>query len=268
MNCFAHHHHLWRGHKGRGIPHSRLLERRSLPGARFGGRGLALIGWGRGLWCIATAGFLQIATIVAPAAEYLYGVANSKHNLSFSGTGEIRSSTEGDICIFCHAPHHASSEGPLWNHQMPVTGYTPYSSSTLKATVGQPTGSSKLCLSCHDGTVALDSYGGNIPPANTENLWTFDQNKAIGGASGTDLSDDHPISIDYTSGHLDVGVTGGLYDPSTTNSTLGGTITEDLLLNNRVECSSCHDVHNKYGGTYLLKISNTASGLCLTCHWK
>jgi len=44
----------------------------------------------------------------------------------------------------------------LWNHQMSsVTNYIVYTSPTLKAVVGQPDGSSRLCLSCHDGTVAL-----------------------------------------------------------------------------------------------------------------
>ena len=69
--------------------------------------------------------------------------------------GSVHAVTESDVCIFCHTPHHASGDGPLWNHQMSGASYTPYSSSTLKATVGQPTGSSRLCLSCHDGTVAL-----------------------------------------------------------------------------------------------------------------
>ena len=51
---------------------------------------------------------------------------------------------------------------PLWNHKVTTATYTLYSSPTLKATLSQPTHyGSKLCLSCHDGTVALDSFGGN-----------------------------------------------------------------------------------------------------------
>jgi hypothetical protein len=62
------------------------------------------------------------------AADNPNSVVYTKHNLSSSGLGEVRSATEAEICIFCHAPHTALSEAPLWNHQMPVTGYTPYSS--------------------------------------------------------------------------------------------------------------------------------------------
>jgi hypothetical protein len=79
----------------------------------------------------------------------------SKHNLSISSPGDVHATTESDICIFCHTPHNATGDGPLWNHQMSSAAYQPYTSSTLKATVGQPTGASRLCLSCHDGTVAL-----------------------------------------------------------------------------------------------------------------
>ena len=93
-----------------------------------------------------------------------HSIINSKHNLSLSGPGTIRSATEGDICIFCHSPHSLAGQSPLWNHEMSVAPYTPYSSSTLKATVGQPTGASKLCLSCHDGTVALGMVDNRLAP--------------------------------------------------------------------------------------------------------
>src|ERR1041385_334859 len=82
-------------------------------------------------------------------------VLNSKHNLSVTGPGTVKATTETEVCIFCHTPHRATGEQPLWNHAGSAATYTPYSSSTLKAAVGQPTGASKLCLSCHDGTVAL-----------------------------------------------------------------------------------------------------------------
>src|SRR5215472_1749968 len=98
---------------------------------------------------------LLAASWVRAAGVNSPSIVNTKHNLSISGPGDVRSASEADVCIFCHAPHSASGAGPLWNHQLSVTTYTPYSSPTLKATVGQPTGSSKLCQSCHDGTVAL-----------------------------------------------------------------------------------------------------------------
>jgi len=83
---------------------------------------------------------------------------------------------------------------------------------------------------------------------------------------GTDLSNDHPVSFTYD---LDLAETdGGLFDPASTASSLGGTIEEDMLFAGRMECASCHDVHNKYELPRLLKIANAGSALCLTCHDK
>ena len=94
----------------------------------------------------------------------------------------------GNVCNYCHTPHSTMSTTPSWNHKMSTAVYRIYQSSSLEAQVGQPTGSSKLCLSCHDGTVALnatisggDAGGAFISPG-AANL-------------GTDLSDDHPISF-------------------------------------------------------------------------
>jgi len=167
---------------------------------------------------------------------------------------------EGEVCVVCHADKNSGydyDEFPLWNHQMSIESYTVYSSATLNASVGQPDGVSKLCLSCHDGTVALDNYGGrkdgNVFISDNANL-------------GTDLSDDHPISFVYDS-YLSL-EDGGLYDPATTKSGLGDTIEKDMLHNQKLQCTSCHDVHNAMGVQAMLIKSNNVSGLCLTCHRK
>jgi predicted CXXCH cytochrome family protein len=164
----------------------------------------------------------------------------------------------GEICLPCHTPHNAlSTLVPLWNHATSGATFTLYSSVTLDATVGQPSAASLACLSCHDGTVALDSFGGNTGT-------TF-----IGGGGhnlGTDLSNDHPVSFTYDAALATTD--GGLHDPSTVNSGLGGTIDADLLLGSKMECASCHDVHNAAGLNGLLRIDNAASALCLTCHDK
>ena len=82
----------------------------------------------------------------------------NKHNLSVTGPGPVKAQTETEICIFCHTPHNANPAVPLWNHTMSTgVNYQPYTSTTLAAAVGVPTGSTKLCLSCHDGTVAIGS---------------------------------------------------------------------------------------------------------------
>jgi len=100
---------------------------------------------------------LCLATFLTSTAHSATGVGilDSKHDLSVSGPGPAKALSESEVCLFCHTPHRAVSQTPLWNHRMSEASYTPYTSSTTKAAVGQPTGSSKLCLSCHDGTVAL-----------------------------------------------------------------------------------------------------------------
>jgi predicted CXXCH cytochrome family protein len=166
----------------------------------------------------------------------------------------------GEICQPCHTPHDAGlsvSGSPLWNHQVTSATFQLYASPTFEgaATIAQPSGTSKLCLSCHDGTVALDSSGG-----------------FAGGKSfmfsplGTDLRGSHPISFTYDSGLAETDK--GLYNPAIKTSGLGGTIGVDLLHEGKLECSSCHDVHNASGEDYLLVKSNAGSALCLTCHNK
>src|SRR4051794_31953197 len=98
------------------------------------------------------AGIILLSIPVVSGAQ---SIVNTKHNLSVSGPGTIKAATETEICKFCHTPHNATPAKPLWNRSTPGTLYTPYTSSTLDATVGQPDGTSILCLSCHDGTIAL-----------------------------------------------------------------------------------------------------------------
>jgi predicted CXXCH cytochrome family protein len=171
--------------------------------------------------------------------------------------------TTGEICIVCHTPHNAlSGVQPLWNHDLSTATYTPYSSNTLTATdVAQPTAESKNCLACHDGTVALESFGGNGTGSGGGPLGAGNPNNV-----GTDLSDDHPVSFTYDLALANAD--GGLADPTTVNSGLGGTITEDMLFGGEMQCSSCHGVHNETGQANFLIMANTASALCLTCHTK
>ncbi len=168
--------------------------------------------------------------------------------------------TTGQICLVCHTPHNADvsvTNAPLWNHETTLATFTTYTSATMQATTGQPDASSKLCLSCHDGTVAVDNFGGETGGTHF-----------LTGSSliGTDLSDDHPLSFVYDAALASAD--GGLYDPTNTNSGLGGTINQDMLIDSKVQCASCHDVHNGSGVARLLRKSNNGSDLCLTCHNK
>jgi predicted CXXCH cytochrome family protein len=135
---------------------------------------------------------------------------------------------------------------------MSAAVYTPYTSTTLKATVGQPTGSSRLCLSCHDGTVAL----GMVHSRSSEiimNTATMPSENSL----GTDLSGDHPISFVYDSALATAD--GNLRDPSTLPSEVR------LDHNKEMQCTACHDAHNNQYGDFLV-MDNSQSALCLACH--
>ena len=189
-------------------------------------------------------------------------ISGTKHDFS----GRSWAPLENKICGVCHATHNAKSEpsAPLWNHQSTaVAAYDIYSSPTFDShgglTITIPSESSKLCLSCHDGTVALENFGDITTGTN------YIPAESRIGSSG-DMRKEHPISFQYTDALATAD--GGLRPPTTTNSGLGGTIDNDMLFNSKLECASCHDVHNKYNVSHLLKMSNINSQLCLTCHMK
>ncbi len=200
----------------------------------------------------------------------LYADIQSSHQ-DFSGSDWAN----GEICLPCHTPHNANMEvpdSPLWNHQVTSAAFEPYASSTMNAFPGQPDGKSKLCLSCHDGTVTIENHSGN----------TNGTRYTDAGKIGTDLRNQHPISFTYNFSLA--AADGELYDPETTLSGLGGTIQEDLLEANKLQCTSCHDVHisrntqgcsgchDMHGQVYLETLSlwksNAESALCFTCHNK
>lgn len=166
------------------------------------------------------------------------------------------------ICLPCHTPHNADATiKPLWNHALTTASFTTYSNSTMQATVGSPDGASKLCLSCHDGTVALDNYGGNT-------YTTPDVFMTGTELLGTDISNDHPVSFTYNTALATSD--GELYDPSVkeVGAAGSGTIAAKWLESDKMQCSSCHDVHNTAGIAKMLRKSNASSALCLTCHNK
>lgn len=258
-------------------------------------------------------------------------IKQTKHNLGrtnvvgsnfFDGTDEI--------CVFCHTPHGSAgdaSAAPLWNRKLAApatyTTYTQTGSSTLEGTV-QPVGSVSLaCLSCHDGTQAMNanyngpgagagagyiaSAAGGYSSASNATLmngtWsafgTLNMPAEI-AYIGTDLRNDHPIGIPFCG---DSAITGagntvtincpndGFKATSVKTKPMNsiqvfwvdtdGNATrnkEDMKLfpDNRgasivsaanVECASCHDPHTAANPTFL-RVSNSGSGVCLTCHAK
>jgi predicted CXXCH cytochrome family protein len=201
------------------------------------------------------AGALVVGVALAgPAAGQAQSVVDSPHNLSVSGPGRIRAASEQEVCIFCHTPHRSSPVQPLWNREMPVNGYTVYTSSSLDARPGQPTGASKMCLSCHDGTIAL----GSIVSGDTIRMARGVTTLPPGPSNlGTDLSDDHPISFRYDSGL--VARDQRLVDPHAIPPELS------LDANREMQCTTCHDAHDNAFGHFLV-MDPGDSQLCISCH--
>ena len=156
-------------------------------------------------------------------------------------------------CKICHVGETEPNDINLaWQKTQIKNYYSPYSSQTLDATVSQPLGSSKLCLSCHDGAMAGDNNGS----------YMLQSNQVI----SSDLGTSHPISFRYDS-YLAM-KDGELRDPNISLSGLGGTIHDDMLINGNLECVSCHDMHGMRGTVNYLIKPNSRSKLCLTCHNK
>jgi predicted CXXCH cytochrome family protein len=177
------------------------------------------------------------------------GVADSPHNLSASGPGTVRAASESAVCKFCHTPHSGKPQSALWNRRNPGVTYEPYTSSTALANPGQPTGASLLCLSCHDGTIALGELLDRRSPI-----------AMMGGVTtippGTDLRHHHPVSFVYDANLA--GRRGELRMPAA--------LPKQIKLDSagQMQCTSCHDPHDNDLGAFLV-MPNTSSRLCVEC---
>ena len=186
-------------------------------------------------------------------------ITGSKHDFSTAAW------STGQICLPCHAPHNNKNAGGalLWNHDASVAPYTLYTSPTYNGSnTGAPAATSKFCLSCHDGSVAIDAFGTH---------GTTSARGLITGTAklGTDLSNDHPISFPYDLALVNAdkatgGGIAGLVTPASASEVVAGI----PLFNGKLECASCHDVHNKHTIAKLLNSTNVGSALCLKCHIK
>jgi len=199
---------------------------------------------------LATGAFGQIIP-GDPGSYPSVSVVNTAHNLNnFPGVNI----PGNQVCLPCHTPHNALLAGDdnvLWNHAETGETFAMY-----KSTAGQPEGPSKMCLSCHDGVTAIDNYGGN---GGTGIVITG------AAAIGNDLTDDHPIGIEYPTG-----LPAEYRDKSTFAPGVGGGPGVRLVSINsveRVECTSCHNVHNNGLGNFL-RVPIQESYLCLQCHIK
>ena len=212
-----------------------------------------------------------VATCVSSGIMLLAGVPSVAGTITGSAHDfSTQAWSGGRICVACHTPHKSDTsvtDAPLWNHANSTAVYTLYSSPTMNATVTQPGGGSKLCLSCHDGTVAVNSFGG---VTGTTMISTVNN-------LGNNLKASHPIGFTYNTALATAD--GSLFDPSVKTTTIGsgtqtrtGTVASMLLYGGKMECDSCHDVHNTFTvgglGSGLVKVDPSGSKICLACHNK
>ena len=207
---------------------------------------------------------LAVGAGSATAAGMLTG---TKHDMSGNGWG---GGAGTEVCKYCHAPHQAQTlaGAPLWNHATTSQSYTLYSSITFNAKVGaiaQPGAASKMCLSCHDGTVASDAYFNSGADNTLSGLGTMTATNTVGGTVNGiphNLGADHPIGFAYTAA-LAAPAANNLVSPFSTNSVdAAGTLP---LYGSVMECSTCHTSHDN-SNTKFLRASMNQSGLCRTCH--
>lgn len=249
----------------------------------------------------ASASFLALGTASVanavdiddyPADAPANGIGKSRHNLGALGMHRIADQIPGttEICVFCHTPHHTNVDGfaageaaPLWNRTNSAASYTPYGPNGATVggtTVTQVGGATLACLSCHDGVTTFDNLV-NAPGKGLNSGsqgWDFNEDgnpvaNGITGSSrlniGTDLRNDHPVSIEYIAPRaslrdvtttLDsIDLTSDVFSTTHSAVTAGGNLDqnrwaingyicedctiESLLRNGKVECSSCHDPH-------------------------
>ncbi len=244
---------------------------------------------------------LVFGTIAMAGSTPGTGIKGTYHDLSTLGSSNamgdsLDHTTQNRICVYCHAPHNTfpadttlNKYRPLWNHTASLNStFTMYSNGTdvpgsishqsqamaLLTGPATPGSVSMLCLSCHDGSQAPNSYGysSNTAPAKSSGTAQAIGARAVIGLNGN-LSNHHPIGFNYeqaqaldnelrVSTHDISAQTGGAFTPGP------GTIA-DLMWGGNVECVSCHDVHNTGNkGPKFTWIDDTQSALCLACHVK
>lgn len=240
-------------------------------------RSLKTAGW------IAFAVLFSLCPFTTASAA---GLVGSRHDLS-AGMGSAYKhgapyvyNSYSDPCVYCHTPHSTPSSTDLyWNRPYSTASYTVYSSPTIKSKPSQPdsSSSSALCLSCHDGTIAVDSviiqpdpgykvatrhrrmskdYAADSCGACHTESGAFAPSGVRRAFLGTDLSKNHPINMFYDN----------VVNPQLVSSAAveGAGL---KLYNGMVQCATCHNPHDPTYGTFLRR-PNSQSGLCLTCHIK
>jgi len=213
-------------------------------------------------------------------------VVGSKHDLSNSNFYGPFAGSSTQVCVFCHTPHSSNSDlvdagganAPIWNRKITNMGvFTLYDS-----IAGTPSSISLACLSCHDGASGMGRVSA-VGPIDAHNVINASGSGLTGDSGetpscgachpfarpsgsgtypsttwqiGPDLTDDHPISINYAASFA--------HNPE---EFLSHPINGLKLFEGLIECATCHNVHDNDNGLFL-RTSNMGSGVCKSCHVK
>ena len=197
---------------------------------------------------------LGVSQTPPPATSDVLG----SHDLSMGGTSHIQGSMSA-ACLYCHVPHSGSGKSALWGQTLSNQIYSTYVSNTAQNTTTQPPlgQDSSLCLSCHDGTVAVGQvtpYGpyimqGSLPPV---------------AVMGSQLQGSHPFSL-----QLPLKDGPSLVASLAANGTTADQTGSVKLIKGNIECSSCHNPHiqstDRLSPNFLV-LDNRKGAICLACH--
>ncbi|MBL8880111.1 MAG: hypothetical protein JNG88_13415 [Phycisphaerales bacterium] len=187
---------------------------------------------------VALALGLGVATTQPVEDRFAGGLVGSPHDFSRDGAAR-------DLCLPCHTPHISATQAPLL---IASGGATTQPARSYPTPAGSLDAASLVCLSCHDGTVARDVYAGAHAMS-----WS--------DLSGRSLRRDevrvtnHPVGVKYPDGER-------AYHSAATVERDG----RIKLPGGRIQCTTCHDPHNRGNHGSMLVISNDRSRLCLSCH--
>lgn len=181
------------------------------------------------------------------------------HDLSTYGPGPVKGGPSAS-CQFCHAPHSGVGKNtPLWSQTLSLQTYNEYASTTEENISTQPLlgGDSSLCLSCHDGTVAVGTtlpYG-TLPMSGS--MLTSDVFHA-------DLTRSHPFSF-----KLPLKDSANLVQELVANGQTRDPLHKVNLIKGNVECTTCHEPHaqniDPKAAKFLVRDS-IGGQMCLACH--
>jgi len=247
--------------------------------------------------------FSPYASAYSPDGAYVpgSGINETVHDLGHVHNGMDYVAEPPDvlnrICIFCHAPHNtyrlSTATGgagpqapaeydylPLWNHLLPdaAPAYVMYENGPGAPQTGPkasqaiqlgmvPGSTSLLCLSCHDGSIAVNSYGNVDQLARSQSTGSKFISPAYVIGQDYYLGNHHPIGFSYDAAQS---VDTEIRDSTTAMLTPTEFVSDHLYGGTgTMECGTCHSVHNKgNSGETLLWRSDQNSELCLTCHDK